>query len=293
VFDYAKIKPLVDRILVMAYDEHWSGSRPGPIASMAWCRNVAEYSLRVIGPEKLIMGLPFYGRAWGNTNPSRAYRYSRIENIMGENSVGEIRRENGIPTFDYEVPVSVKVYYEDDYSLAVRMDMYKTLGTRAVGFWCLGQETPAVWNILRMEKEKIAESIQDDINKLGIEDTSVRVVEEGITIAIENIQFAADSANLLASEKAKIDKIAEILMKYPDRDILVGGHTALAGTAGGQIRLSQERAAAVADYLIGKEVRSPDRVVVRGYGAEKPLGDNRTQEGMGRNRRVEITILEN
>jgi outer membrane protein OmpA-like peptidoglycan-associated protein len=59
------------------------------------------------------------------------------------------------------------------------------------------------------------------------------------------------------------------------------------------MNLSIERAAAVADYLLSKNVRSADRVVIRGYGAEKPIADNSTQEGMSKNRRVEITILEN
>jgi spore germination protein YaaH len=113
---------------------------------------VAEYALSVIGREKLIMGLPFYGRAWGD-NPSKAYLYSSIETLKDENHISEIRRENGIPTFDYEVPVSVKVYYEDDYSLSARMELYKSLGARAIGFWRLGQETPAVWKILRLETE--------------------------------------------------------------------------------------------------------------------------------------------
>jgi spore germination protein YaaH len=151
VYDYAKIKPMVDRILVMAYDEHWSGSAPGPIASLGWCRNVADYAIRVVGLDKLIMGLPFYGRAWGNINPSRAYLYSGIETVQSENGVSEIFRENGIPTFNYDVTVSVKVYYEDDYSLSARMEMYRGMGVRAIGFWRIGQEIPTVWSLIRVE----------------------------------------------------------------------------------------------------------------------------------------------
>jgi outer membrane protein OmpA-like peptidoglycan-associated protein len=144
-----------------------------------------------------------------------------------------------------------------------------------------------------MDKEKIAGEISGDIKRLGIEDTSVRVVDEGITISLENIQFQADTAVMLPGERVKLDKIAEILMRYKDRDILIGGHTALAGSPEGQMSLSVERASVVAEYLIGKKVRTTDRVVVRGYGAEQPIADNRSEEGMKKNRRVEITILEN
>jgi outer membrane protein OmpA-like peptidoglycan-associated protein len=142
-----------------------------------------------------------------------------------------------------------------------------------------------------MDKQKMAEEIAGDLR--DIPDAVVRVVDEGITISLENIQFEADSAILRAGERQKLDKIAEILRRYPGRDILVGGHTALAGTAAMREELSRERAGAVADYLLSKGVRSPDRVVVRGYGAEKPLGDNSTEAGRRKNRRVEITILEN
>ncbi|MDR0456085.1 MAG: glycoside hydrolase [Treponema sp.] len=151
VYDYEKILPLVDRILVMAYDEHWSTSAPGPIASLSWCKKVATYSLSVVGREKLIMGIPFYGRAWGNINPSQAHVYTGIERVINENSVKEIRRENGIPTFDYKIPVSVKVYYDDEYSLSARMEMYHAMDITAIGFWRLGQETPAVWKLIKLE----------------------------------------------------------------------------------------------------------------------------------------------
>jgi len=142
-----------------------------------------------------------------------------------------------------------------------------------------------------MNKDEIAKDIAEEI--ADIPDASVRITDEGIVISLENIQFAADSAILMPGERYKLDIVADILMKYPDRDILVGGHTALAGTASGRLQLSQERAASVAEYLISKNVRSRERVVIRGYGAERPIADNRTPEGMAKNRRVEIVILEN
>jgi len=152
VYDYERIKPLVDKIFIMAYDEHWSGGPPGSVASLRWCRSVADYSMRVIGSEKLVMGIPFYGRAWEEQNHHRALIYTTTEKLINTYNIKEIKRENGIPTFDYIPNVNVKVYYEDEYSISARMEMYKSMKINAVGFWRIGQETPKVWEIIRIEK---------------------------------------------------------------------------------------------------------------------------------------------
>jgi outer membrane protein OmpA-like peptidoglycan-associated protein len=122
---------------------------------------------------------------------------------------------------------------------------------------------------------------------------SVAKTDEGVTISIENIQFEADSARLMPPELAKIARIAELLKRYPDRDILVAGHSAAAGYAAGRKQLSENRAKTVAERLMTLGARSPDSVRATGYGDERPIADNATEAGRARNRRVEITILEN
>ncbi|GHT48489.1 membrane protein [Spirochaetia bacterium] len=145
-----------------------------------------------------------------------------------------------------------------------------------------------------MNKATLRRDIEKSIQDAGINDATVRVDESGVTISIENIQFDADSAFLQNSEKQKLDKIGEILKKYPARDIMVSGHTALAGgTDQSRMELSSERAGAVAAYLLKNKVRTRERVMVRGFGSNKPIADNRTEDGKRKNRRVEITILEN
>jgi outer membrane protein OmpA-like peptidoglycan-associated protein len=122
---------------------------------------------------------------------------------------------------------------------------------------------------------------------------SVASTDVGVTISIEDIQFEANSARLKSEEAAKIERIAELLKKYPDRDILVSGHAAGAGYAAGRKQLSEDRAKTVAERLIALGARAPDRVRAVGFGDEKPIADNATEAGRARNRRVEITILEN
>ena len=145
-----------------------------------------------------------------------------------------------------------------------------------------------------MNKEELVTNIIEEIERLEIPNVRVAAVDEGISISLENIQFYADTNIMLPGEMEKLEVIAEILRRYPDRDILVSGHAADLGDPKDYLmRLSQDRARTVADFLLSRNVRAPDRIVIRGYGAERPIADNRTPEGQQRNRRVEITLLEN
>jgi outer membrane protein OmpA-like peptidoglycan-associated protein len=156
-------------------------------------------------------------------------------------------------------------------------------------------ETPPpapVPDVVVAEREQIAEVIRVELEELEVADTSVRIAEEGVVISLNNIQFMPDSVELTAGEMTKLREIATILSRYPARNILVGGHTAMAGTEEGRRQVSMERAQAVADFLIVLGVRLAENITVRGYGAERPLGDNATEEGQAINRRVEITLLD-
>lgn len=145
----------------------------------------------------------------------------------------------------------------------------------------------------RMDRVRVAEEVRRDLDELGFDDQEVVEDERGVTIRLDNILFPPDSDFLRESEKEKLRGIAEILRRYPERDILVGGHTALAGTELGRQQLSEARAAAVANYLLELDVRERDQMILRGFGATEPVADNTTEAGRRRNRRVELTILEN
>lgn len=138
--------------------------------------------------------------------------------------------------------------------------------------------------------ENLAE-VLEKVKDLELENVSVTKSEKGLTISLENIQFEADSAVLLNSEKRKIDKIIKILGNYTN-DLLISGHTALAGTEESCQLLSEERAESVAQYLINKGVRDKYHIFTKGFGAKVPIASNSTDKGMAKNRRVEITILD-
>ena len=136
------------------------------------------------------------------------------------------------------------------------------------------------------------ESVQKQIEKLDLADVQVTKDENGLTISVENIQFKPDSAILEESEQLKLNQIAKILKNYPNNDLLISGHTALAGTKDSRAKLSKKRAESVADYLLKLGVKDSYHIFTQGFGAEKPIASNSTEEGKRRNRRVEITILD-
>jgi len=155
VLGYSRIGSIVDRVVVMAYDEHWSTSAAGPVASMDWCARVASYAASRLEPRKLVMGLPFYGRAWGDKKPNRAYKYSGVKSLADEKGVGVFFRENEVPWFRYEETVTVDVYYDDAESTEYRARMYRDSGIGAVAFWRLGQEDPEFWARLVIDSSGI------------------------------------------------------------------------------------------------------------------------------------------
>jgi outer membrane protein OmpA-like peptidoglycan-associated protein len=145
---------------------------------------------------------------------------------------------------------------------------------------------------LQAERQRVAEEINVQLVAMNVEDTKAAASSEGVTISLSNINFQANSTQLERPEQRKIREIAEILKTIPGRKLLVVGHTALAGTREGQIQISTDRAQAVADYLVQLGARTAAEITVQGYGAERPVADNSTVEGLALNRRVEIVILE-
>ncbi|MCR5188136.1 MAG: OmpA family protein [Treponema sp.] len=142
-----------------------------------------------------------------------------------------------------------------------------------------------------VNNEENRKKLEKSVKKYRLDNISVKQSDKGLTISLENIQFEADSDRLLPSEQKKLEKIGEILKDFTN-DLLITGHTALRGTASGRQQLSEERAKAVADFLISKGIRDQYHVFTQGKGASDPVASNETEAGRSRNRRVEITIMD-
>ena len=109
-------------------------------------------------------------------------------------------------------------------------------------------------------------------------------------VAPENITFDTNSSIIKPKFEDLLDKVAEVLQKYPDSDIIVSGHTDSTGNDSINEPLSRNRASSVSSYLISKGVKS-SRITSVGYGSRQPIASNSTEAGRAQNRRVEIKVV--
>lgn len=126
-----------------------------------------------------------------------------------------------------------------------------------------------------------------------VEGATVERVGEGINITFESgILFAVDKSDLNAEAQANLVKMAEVLNKYPDTNLVIEGHTDATGSDSYNQTLSERRANAVQVFLVRNNV-SPSRMTSIGYGESQPVADNAAEDGRRQNRRVEVAIIAN
>lgn len=116
-------------------------------------------------------------------------------------------------------------------------------------------------------------------------------IETGQTIRLNNIFFEFGSAELLEDSFSELNRVARFLRENPTVKIRVEGHTDNIGSSRNNLKLSKERAEAVAYRLVSSGI-DENRLFVKGYGKSKPVADNTSEEGRARNRRVEFLIIE-
>ncbi len=138
----------------------------------------------------------------------------------------------------------------------------------------------------RMDRQ--AERIEEEIP--GAEVTRVG---EGINVTFTEdagVYFDTNNSTVKGASATTLDKLVGIFKEYPKSNVLVEGHTDSAGPEDYNMKLSQQRAESVTNYLIAQGI-SPTRFTTKWYGEAQPKADNATVEGKAKNRRVELAIV--
>ncbi|SER44871.1 Spore germination protein YaaH [Gracilibacillus ureilyticus] len=165
-YDNKELAKHADYLMLMAYDESYQGGPAGPVASVGWVdRSIKALVIdENIDPNKIVLGLPFFGRYWNSHELTGGYGASnhQIESL--------IKKYNGSITYDSYAespranftikaadptsiiggrtlkPGNYEVWYENDQSLKAKIDLVHKYNLKGTGSWSIGQENPSVWN---------------------------------------------------------------------------------------------------------------------------------------------------
>jgi outer membrane protein OmpA-like peptidoglycan-associated protein len=118
-----------------------------------------------------------------------------------------------------------------------------------------------------------------------IEETDRQVLTE----EVQGIEFETGSSVIRTRSYPILDKVADILKRYPGYKVRIGGHTDSVGSSSTNQTLSENRAEACYNYLLNKGI-SANRMSHAGYGEGQPIADNRNSAGREKNRRVEFDV---
>ena len=117
-------------------------------------------------------------------------------------------------------------------------------------------------------------------------------VQPILTQAASNLKFVTGKSNLSKKQLTGLGTVIEMLNKYPNVNIAIGGHTDNTGAERINTKLSINRSKTVGKYLTKKGINA-NRFTASGYASSKPIANNKTKAGRAQNRRVELTAIYN
>ena len=146
------------------------------------------------------------------------------------------------------------------------------------------------------EAKKLSSGVELNIPALGIENKLLKFIEDkDAQISKDNwfdfdrLLFETGKSTLQPASQEQLGNIAQILKAYPAVEVKIGGYTDNTGDANGNLQLSKVRADAVKAELAKLEIDTK-RIETEGYGDKFPIGDNATEEGRNKNRRVSVRV---
>lgn len=164
-----------------------------------------------------------------------------------------------------------------DYSIALPIGLYYSYLARSNKYLTVSENVDA-----------------REIGETSIIEKNLYLVplEVGQIIRLNNIFFDFGKATLRPESYIELDEVVNVLKNNSKMEIEMSGHTDNVGSEDANLKLSEDRAKAVKDYIVSKGI-SENRIISKGYGKSKPITSNDTDEGRQLNRRVEFTILKN
>lgn len=153
-YDLEEQGVVADYVIIMAYDEHWAGSKEaGSVASIDYVRYAIEKTGQYVPENKVITALPFYTRLWktvGTEVSSEAYPMLSVDNVLA--TYGMEKTWDTVTSQNYAEITKGDTYYqiwiEDTQSIGVKLNVMQNYNLGGVAAWRLGYEPAAVWELI-------------------------------------------------------------------------------------------------------------------------------------------------
>ncbi|WP_246085423.1 polysaccharide deacetylase family protein [Solitalea koreensis] len=172
-----------DYLFIMAYDQHFATSRPGPIAEQKWVENIIDQFGQVVPQEKMVLCLAAYGYDWPKDGEAADVTYQEALTTAAE-SEGKIKFDNNNYNLSYtyfdDADVPHSVFFTDAATNYNTMKVADQSGLAGVSLWRLGSEDPRIWSFYKKD-------ISSDSTKSGLNMTAMQHVH-----AVSDIDYIGE-----------------------------------------------------------------------------------------------------
>ncbi len=163
-YDYEALGQCADYLMIMTYDEHYEGGPAGPVASIEFVEESIKYALKYVPKDKIVMGIPFFGRYWrdgasyGGYGVSLNKIASLVSNykstIIYDKDSESVKATITITESDTKPSINGRTlyagtytfWYENEQSIKAKLNLVHTYDIKGTGSWSLGQECASTWD---------------------------------------------------------------------------------------------------------------------------------------------------
>lgn len=281
-----------DFVVIMAYDEHWQTSPPGPIASLGWYRDVLKDVVRQVPASKLVMGMAGYAYDWPTAGgPAEALGFQQALQRAADNHAGEsvpdiVRFDPGElqPSFEYsdEADAPHEVWMQDAVTVANEWELARREGVRGAALWALGMEDPSCWNVLgpaNMAAGPRPDSLRQIEFPYDVEfDGDGEILEVGArpTAGRRQLEFQA-STGLIWDEHFEVFPTTYVIRRsglHPKTIALTFDDGPAAPYTGQVLDLLHKLAVPATFFVIGQSAEANPNLITRIYAEGHELGNH-------------------